>query len=301
MIGDRKFLNQLIPINKYKMNIPRHSPVVLFRSFNLETTKEKEICEKYFVTATSRMNITGGDLIVGRYSVLPFYRELESDVKSKGAKLINSYQEHLYIADLKNWAIDYSSNSSLVNLTPKTWLKLEDLPDDVGPVVLKGQTNSRKDRWSTHMFASNKREAIQVFMKLKDDRFFEDQEIYIREFVKFKTFFIDPINKQPITNEFRFFCYKNTVLAGGYYWSSHVDQLDKVPNISCVPSTFLEKVMSIVSKNATFYVIDVAQQENGEWMVIELNDGCMSGLSEVNPDELYKNLKYQLWDKDFKS
>ena len=43
--------------------------------------------------------------------------------------------------------------------------------------------------------------------------------------------------------------------------------------------------------------IDVAQTESGEWIVVELNDGQMSGLSENNPEVLYKNLTTVLRNK----
>lgn len=36
--------------------------------------------------------------------------------------------------------------------------------------------------------------------------------------------------------------------------------------------------------------MDIAQKEDGGWVVVELNDGSMSGLSCIDPDELYNNL-----------
>jgi hypothetical protein len=156
--------------------IPKTSPVVLFRNFDKLTSKinsEIEICKKYFVTTESRMNVTGGDLIVGRYSVLPYFQELERDLEYKGAKLINNFREHSYVADLKNWAYkSYDKNyQTLFEYTPQTWFSLEDVPDDSGPLIVKGQTNSKKERWSTHMFANTKKEAVEVYSKLRDDRF----------------------------------------------------------------------------------------------------------------------------------
>jgi hypothetical protein len=43
--------------------------------------------------------------------------------------------------------------------------------------------------------------------------------------------------------------------------------------------------------------MDIAKTQSGEWIVIELNDGQMSGLSENDPNVLYKNLKYLTWDR----
>lgn len=282
------------------MKFPQYSPVVFFRDFGLERVEERKICEKYFVTTSSRMHVSGGDIIVGRYSVLPFYIELEKDLKINGAKLINTFQQHRYIADMKNWASPSGEGiETLEPFTPKTWFRLEDIPDNIGPVVLKGETNSFKDKWQTHMFAKNKKEAIEVWKRLQDDRSLMDQSIYIREFVPYKKHFISPVNQQPITHEFRFFCYGEEILCGGFYWSNYVDELKETPKTSSVPVDFLKKIMKIVSQNTNFYVVDVAQCENGEFQVVELNDGQMSGLSECDPSELYKNLKYHLWDKEF--
>jgi len=41
-------------------------------------------------------------------------------------------------------------------------------------------------------------------------------------------------------------------------------------------------------------VVDVARTESGEWIVIELNDGQQSGLSDNDPDQLYSNMKKML-------
>jgi hypothetical protein len=50
------------------------------------------------------------------------------------------------------------------------------------------------------------------------------------------------------------------------------------------------KVAAIVSENCNFFVVDVAQKDDGGWVVVELNHGTMSGLSACDPEELYKNL-----------
>lgn len=66
-----------------------------------------------------------------------------------------------------------------------------------------------------------------------------------------------------------------------------------------VPEKFLndiiEKIQGTqVSEPPTFYVIDVAKTAENNWILIELNDGCMSGLSMNDPDILYSNLKKAL-------
>lgn len=44
------------------------------------------------------------------------------------------------------------------------------------------------------------------------------QEILYREYIPLETFDV-AIGGCPITNEWRFFCYKDKILSWGYYWS----------------------------------------------------------------------------------
>ena len=258
---------------------------ILYRN-DVDWRQEEQAARKYFDCINSRMLINSGDLIIPRFSALPFYKEQEYDINYVGAKLINSYMEHLYIADLGNWIWDLS------DYTPKTWINLHDIPEE-GPFFLKGETNSKKYQFKTHCYAKNKKEAIEVHSRLCEDSLISQQRIYIREFIPLKTYMIG-LQGLPITKEFRFFCYKERVLSGGYYWSSHVSELPEVPKISEVPTEFLNKITNIISDHSNFYVIDVAETESGEWIVIELNDGSCSGLSENDPDEMWGNLKNEL-------
>lgn len=259
-------------------------PVILYRE-SRETMHWDELtsARKYFECFDTRMLIQEGDLVIGRYSVLPFYREQERDINIVGAKLINSYQQHLYIADLKNWVSD------LKGLTPETWDRLENLPDDCS-FVLKGETNSRKHLWSDMMFAKDKKAAGEVHSRLCKDGLVGGQDIYIRKYYPLKTYMIG-IKDLPITHEFRFFICYGQILCGGYYWTSHVDDLPFKPDPNDVPREFLQKVINKIGNNANFYVIDVALTVEGEWIVIELNDGQMSGIQENIPDDLYCNLQ----------
>jgi hypothetical protein len=55
-----------------------------------------------------------------------------------------------------------------------------------------------------------------------------------------------------------------------------------------VPQAFLAEVNERIKLHANFYVVDVAQTEKGDWIVIELNDGQQSGLSDNSPVALYR-------------
>jgi hypothetical protein len=253
-----------------------------------------EIAKKYFVVLQSRMSVQGFDLVVGRYSVLPFYKELEDDIKSIGARLINTFHQHCFIADMQNY-VEVLGNGSL---TPKTWYRLEDVPEDAGPFVLKGATNSRKNNWSSLMYAATKSEAIEVYLKLQRDPLINEQGIYIRKYVPLVKL-TEGINGMPISEEYRFFVYKNKILCGAFYWSNFTDDLKmegkEIPKASNVPIEFLSAVTRKLCEHVNFYTIDVAKTQSGEYVVVEINEGAMSGLSDNDPDILYKNLKQELW------
>jgi hypothetical protein len=264
-------------------------PVILFRAGTLHEEKELSIAEKHFPVIRNRVRAVADDLVIGRYSVLPEYKELENDIEFLGAKLINSYKQHRYVADLRNWVED----PFLRQITPKTWYRVEDVPDDEpGPFVVKGSTNSRKHDWKTHMFAKDKRAASEVAWRLYQDGLIgEDrQSIYVRKFVPFKRL-MTGINDLPITVEFRFFVAFGEVLCGAYYWSSYADDLpDGLPKIDCIPVGFVEKIAAHLKDKINFVVVDVGIDESGLPWIVELNDGQMSGESENDLDTLYRRL-----------
>lgn len=253
--------------------------------------EELAAAREHFTCFRERTAIQKDDLVVGRYSVLPFFEGIQADVDYVGAKLINDIKQHRYVADLRNWVED------LRELTPKTWYRLEEIDED-GPYVLKGKTNSRKFDWKTHMFAADRKAAGEVHWRLSTDGLIGggQQDIYIRKFVKLKTF-LEGINNLPITNEFRIFVAFGIVLCGAYYWSNYADDVPQIPSIDEVPMEFVGRVMERIGGRVNFYAVDVAQTETGEWIVIELNDGQMSGLSLNDPQLLYSRLKQVLRDR----
>lgn len=259
---------------------------ILFRINDPSDKHEIEHASKHFDCITSRMLIDTGDVVIGRYSVLPFYSEQEHDIKLAGAKLINTYQQHLYAADIGTWTLD------LGELTPRTWHRLEDIPEK-GPFVIKGETNSRKDKWSTHMYAETKRDAIEVACRLMDDMMIGTQKLYIRQYIPLKKL-MTGLNDLPVSEEHRFFALNGQIICGAFYWSSYVDDLVEIPRTSDVPGEFLKTILNKIGDNIPFVVIDVARTESGEWIVVELNDGQMSGLSENDPERLYSGMRQVL-------
>jgi hypothetical protein len=264
---------------------------VMYRESLLEDGELDAIQANFLATTQSRMDVAHGDIVIGRCCMLPFYNEVERDIRKAGGTTINTYAEHRYIADIGEYIADIGE------LTPKTWRDLADVPKDGGPFVLKGETNSAKRAWSTMMFAKDWYAAGEVYSRLSQDGLIGEQRIYIRQYIPLMNLG-ESIGGCPLTKEFRFFVYHGQVLSGGFYWHAFAEDIleqgGKVPTVAEVPEEFLREAISRVASKAPFVVIDVAQGADGRWWVIELNDGQQSGLSANKPEVLFSALRQKL-------
>lgn len=276
------------------IDLPR--AVVLYRDQGSPSEDEAERAAILAAFGTppirSRLEVRPGDLVIGRYSVLPFYRELEAEVRQLGGHMLNTASQHEYVADIQNWYYD------LKDLTAQTWFRLEDVAGD-GPFVLKGGTNSRKQDWATHMFAANRREASRVYSRLASDGLVGRQQIVIRRYVPLVTYGT-LLNDLPVTNEFRFLVAAGRVIGAPFYWSSFVDDVAPAvtptePSESMV--SLVREVIDRIGEKASAYTVDVAETQAGDAILIELNDLQMAGLSGFDPATFYTNLVAALVEK----
>lgn len=255
---------------------------ILFRQ-DRDNEAERIVASQYCDVVTQRTSVTEPHLVVGRYSVLPFYKELELDLASRGAYLIHSYQQHRYIATM-GWADD------LEGLTPPAYRDSNFYSAPEGAYVVKGETNSKKLQWDKKMLARTKSDASRIASDLIDDGGLLGQDIVYRPFVQLRTFDV-AMNELPITNEWRFFMWNEDVLAHGYYWSEMAEpEVAAQAEIDEAGFDLVRRASKILSPQVTFYVLDIAQKHDGDWMVVEINDGQMSGLSGCDANALYRRL-----------
>lgn len=262
----------------------KDSVQVLFRK-SIDTEEEFAICSKYFNTVETRSQCWPNTHIIGRYSVLPYYRELERDLSSIDSVLINDYYQHMYIAGFNYY-------SDLEQYTPKTWFNLQDIPEEEAPFVVKGKTNSKKHKWNKLMYAPDKKTAINIAVELMDDPLISEQGIIVRKYISLE-FLEEGIYGQPFVNEHRLFFYKTNMLCTGFYWQ----QSEKTAKIDADGLVFAQTIASIVAKQVNFFVLDIAKTTKGDWILVEVNDAQMSGLSMCDPDLLYSSLKHVIEDE----
>lgn len=257
---------------------------ILFRA-SLSEYNELDIAKKYFDIIEYRSQIQKDDLIIGRYSVLPYYRELEVDTSNVGGTLINSFQQHQMVSDIINWY------DTIQDITPKTWFSIPEIPSSYdGPFFVKGRINSRKQLWNTHAFAKNRADLMSVYFKLMEDSLIQHQGVCIRKFETLVNFGINEITHCPVSKEFRIFILDGKILDIGYYWSEFSEN-----SVKCdAPKSFIDNVVKSTKHLARFFVVDIAQKQNGDWVVIELGDAQMAGVSCCDVEKLYRNIKEAL-------
>ena len=259
-------------------------PTILFRK-GFDEEGEFEAAQKYFPVVDHRAACPHDTLIIPRYSALPYYRELEKDVQWNGGALLNSYAQHRWIADFEYYPV-------LQDFTPESWDDYTFPQAPEGEFVVKGRTNSRKYDWNKLMFAPSKAQALSIAGELLKDGLIGPQGVIYRRYVPLKTFEIG-LNGLPFTNEWRFFFYQDTLLSYGYYWSSAEDEVLETARISDEGLDKAQEIAVLCAPHVPFFVLDMAETQDGDWILIEVNDGQMSGLSENNPDVLYSELSKQ--------
>lgn len=259
-------------------------PVILFRKDN-EHNDEIESAKKYFDLSFSRSDpILKDKFVIPRYSSLPYHKEFEQDLSFLNSKLINSTEQH-------NWIANYDYYEYLKEYLPESW-------DDntfpysnyAGPFVVKGKTNSRKHSWLNNMFAPTRKDAIEIGCKLALDSLISEQGIVYKKYIPLKTFEYG-MGGIPFSNEWRFFLLGTQIVDYGYYWSIASNESIEKAKLDEEAFNLVKNVAKIASQYVNFYVIDIAEKESGGWIVIELNDACMSGLSTIKEDSFYSNLK----------
>src|SRR6185312_5719872 len=262
-------------------------PIILFRQ-SLAEEGELQAIQKCFPSCFYRSSIPKGSLVIPRYSALPYYKELEMDVNALGSSLINSYEEH-------NWVANFYYYEVLKNFTFETWDDTNFYRAPEGAYVVNGRTNSRKQNCNKQMFAASKREAINIAAELAGDSLIGPQGIIYRKYVPLKTYGYG-FNGLPFTNEWRFFFLGKRMLSCGYYWSNSETRPAKCPH-ECI--AFAHEVADATHEFIPFYVLDIAEKAEGGWILVEINDASMSGLSDNNPHELYSNLRKRVCQEYF--
>ena len=256
--------------------------VILFRKENCYA-QEYNIASEYFEGYESRI-LCGGSRVIARNSVEPEYKELIRDLKYNSCHLINTYAQHNWVTSF-DWYYSFRDK-----YTPESWLDHE-FPMSLykGPFVVKGKLTSKKFYWDTLMFAASRKEASLLAEKLNPFPDIGKEGIIFRKYVVLRIFEIG-LNQMPITNDWRFFFYKDKLLTFGYYWANSQHEYHE-GEMTEEGVEFAKKCAKIASADCTFFALDIAEKAEGGWILIDVNDAQTCDLNGCDPNVFYSELK----------
>lgn len=268
---------------------PSVQPYVFYRQSLLEGTVELDVISELFPKShnSSADNIPMGSVVFPRFNSIPFGQELEQAVSLAGSSLVNSWEQYLYVSHLFDWVKD------LGDLTPPAYRVADILKLPEGEYFVKGELNSDKHDWNGSAYAPTVASVHDVVQRLHSHSVISHQDLVIRPFVHYRKLGVMK-SGQPLINEWRVFVLDGKVMAYGFYWSKqmhlltdgNIDMLDDSNFFAAI-----DTALARVGDKMNFMAIDLAEKPDGNWDVIELNDGNMSGLCGVNPVELWSNIK----------
>lgn len=223
------------------------------------------------------------------------YKLLYEALLLKNIQLINTPTEYAFCHYFPN------SYETIQDFTPKSIFKTLDQPFDVEDfkealkafgnqaIIVKDYVKSQKHYWKEACFIPDASDLDNVEKITR--RFIELQDVDLniglvyRAFVELEHLAEHSVSGMPLTKEFRILVKDGTIIQAFNYWDEG-DYEAISPNLS-----FLDSV--ITSIKSRFFSVDIAQQKNGQWIIVELGDGQVSGLPD-NADKLafYKSLLF---------
>jgi ATP-grasp domain, R2K clade family 2 len=222
------------------------------------------------------------------------YEILYNELKAKNLYLINSPEEYKFchhFPESYKFIKEFTPNS--IFLPYDDSFDFDDLHERLSsfgdkPLILKDYVKSRKHEWNEACFikSATNREIIEKTVK----RFLElqgedlNEGLVFREFIEFQPLTNHSKSGMPLTKEFRLFFLEGELIFTSEYWEEgEYAETD-------LPKDLFTEIAKNVKSN--FFTMDVAQKNDGNWLIIELGDGQVAGLPE-NADEMsfYNSLK----------
>ncbi len=234
-------------------------------------------------------------IAIARIGAIDQYAELHERLKAEGIELIHTPQDYLMCGELPNWY------PLISEFTPKSvWF--DELPSVKQireafefPIFIKGarQTSKHKRSLSIIHDVTQLEIALQAYAS---DTILHWQRLVCREYIELKSVGKPHSDEIPPSYEFRTFWWKGEFVGAGRYWYL-ADEYSWTQNEK-------EQALAIAGEvakriNVTFLVVDVAQTRQGDWIVIECNDGQESGYAGLSPFLLWRNIaEIELKDKE---
>jgi len=237
-------------------------------------------------------DIEGLTIYRGWMMSLQIYELFYNLLLGKGIQLINSPKEYAKYHLLPGWYSDFEG------LTPfSVWNESRDIGAALeltegleGAFVVKDYVKSRKHEWHDACFIkdiSDKEDTFRVinnFINCQGSNL--EGGIVLRKFESLKSIGRHKDSGMPISEEYRIFVFKGEILISDNYWSKNEEV-----NISEDEYLWIESMASKIESN--FVTIDLARKTDGKLIIMEMGDGQVSGLQQIDAYEFYRAFQNQ--------
>jgi hypothetical protein len=233
-------------------------------------------------------------------------------MRDRGVDLITSPEEYARVQNMPEWMrlIEGGTPQSVVlpmhrvNVDSVTQRAIELLMRCPHGIVIKDFVKSRKHEWEDACFIPTGEDAKRVignFLERQGDDL--QGGVVLREFIPLKSLGPHPQSGMPMSEEFRFFWLNGHVAAFSEYWPSEAYEMhtvewpepeggweDGMERTAEVPKSIetlpaFEELAALVDRvGVPFFTMDLAQKEDGEWIVMELGDGGVSAFPQMPHD-----------------
>nr|MBP3597906.1 ATP-grasp domain-containing protein [Eubacterium sp.] len=215
------------------------------------------------------------------------YQQFYSLLEERGIVLINTPEEYNRYHLLPGWYEDFSAVTAMSVWETEGELEniLRESRSLKGSYIVKDYVKSRKHEWQDACFihdiedVADATKIIGNFVERQGDSL--TGGIVLRKFENLRRLGNHEKSGMPISEEYRVFIYKGQILKVDDYWSTTCEA-----SISEDEYAWIQSLVKKIKSN--FVTMDLARKKDGTLMVMELGDGQVSGLQQVEAKEFYE-------------
>ena len=231
-------------------------------------------------------DIKGLTIYRGWMMSLNMYENFYNLLFERGIQLINTPKEYAKYHLLPGWYKDFESSTPF-----SIWSESKNIEDALrltdgleGAFIIKDYVKSRKHEWYDACFIKDIRDkenterVINNFINRQDSNL--EGGVVLRKFESLKSIGNHKDSGMPISEEYRIFVFKGEVLIADNYWNDSGEV-----NITEDEYTLIESIISKIE--SSFITIDLARKTDGNLIIMEMGDGQVSGLQQMDEYEFY--------------
>lgn len=220
---------------------------------------------------------------VARVGAFEDYKAYSTQLREFGVTLVHSESDHYKCTQLPKWY------PLIEKFTPRSiWYSnipsFEEIEENFElPVFVKGSRQTAKHSAEASII-SNRDDYDRVVAIFKQSPILHWQEFVCREYISLRSISGGIEGKVPASFEFRTFWWKGQLVGDGRYWFEAKDynwSNNERTDALAIAKEAVERL------NCDFVVIDLAMTCEGEWIIIECNDGMESGYAGVSPFSMW--------------